>query len=87
MGKFKINKNKPRPSDDKIASHQNFDQLIKNYNQLTDYKKAVRPLYQDKKFLGFILIILIVFLAIWISENEGNSSESPLKKQNQEKDR
>lgn len=87
MGKFKINKNKPRPSDDKIAGHQNFDQLIKNYNQLTDYKKAVKPLYKDKKFLGLILIILIVFLAIWISENEDNSSEKPLKNQKQEKDR
>jgi hypothetical protein len=87
MGKFKINKNKPRPSDDKIASHQNFDQLIKSYNQLTDYKKAVKPLYKDKKFLGLVLIILIVFLAIWISENEDNSSETSLKNQKLEKNR
>lgn len=87
MGKFKINKNKPRPSDDKIASHQNFDQLIKSYNQLTDYKKVVKPLYKDKKFLGLVLIILVVFLAIWISENEDNSSETSLKNQKLEKNR
>jgi hypothetical protein len=83
--KYKIKKNRPLPSDDKITGHQNFDQLLKDYNQLTNYKKAVKPLYKDKRFLGLILLIAIVLLTVWISEKDANNTSEP--KSQQEKKR
>ncbi|MFN3405972.1 MAG: hypothetical protein ACK40G_17890 [Cytophagaceae bacterium] len=66
--KYKINRNKKLPEDREINSRKDFNKVLSGYQQIYNYKKASRPLYKDKKFLGLIIIIAVVLLAIYLSE-------------------
>jgi hypothetical protein len=70
MSKYKINKNKPLPTDEKIRSHMDFNKLVGDYNKIHNYKNATRPLYKNPKFLGFIALLSTVILVFIISERE-----------------
>lgn len=74
MTKYKINKNKPSPSEESINKHKDFNKLLNNYNNVYSYKKATTPLYKNKKFLIFVISVAVVFLAIVLEGNEENNN-------------
>jgi hypothetical protein len=82
MKKYKINKNKPLPTDEKIRSHMDFNKLVGDYNKIHTYKNATNPLYKNPKFLGFIALLstVILMLVIIDKENEGIQGNMKLKK-------
>jgi hypothetical protein len=70
MSKYKINKNKPLPTDEKIKSHMDFNKLVGDYNKIHNFKNATKPLYKNPKFLGFITLLSTVILLFIIIERE-----------------
>src|SRR4051794_28115558 len=79
MSKYKINKNKPLPSDDKIKSHMDFNKLVGDYNKIHNYKNATKPLYKNPKFLSFIALLSTVILVFIISERENEEQAAQVK--------
>lgn len=75
MAKFNINKNKPDLPEDLIRRHKDFSKVMNKHQKLTNYKDATKPLYKNKGFMTFIIVLSVVLLAFIITENEsGNSS-------------
>jgi hypothetical protein len=75
MSNYKINKNKSLPDDEKIRKHMDFNKILGEYNKVHSYKHATRPFYKNKKFLGFIILLATVILALIIIEKENEKAE------------
>jgi hypothetical protein len=65
--KYKFRKEKNMPAQDEINRYKNFSDLINTYNDFHNYRKATRPLYKNKKFMGVIILVIIVLMAIFLS--------------------
>jgi hypothetical protein len=70
MSNYKINKNKSLPDDEKIRKHMDFNKVLGEYQKVHSYRHATRPFYKNKKFLGFIILLATVMLALIIIEKE-----------------
>jgi hypothetical protein len=70
MSNYKINKNKSLPDDEKIRKHMDFNKVLGEYQKVHSYRHATRPFYKNKKFLGFIILLATVILALIIIEKE-----------------
>ncbi len=71
--KFRIDE--PAPTDEQIKRHQNFDQVLADYRNMTTplYR---RPLYRNPRaFLGLMLILVIAFLVFQAVEEEEEANE------------
>lgn len=86
MKKYMYSKGNNQPSEDRINQYKDFNKLLESYQGLYSYEKATRPLYRDKKLLGLIILIGIVLLALFLSENDekknretGNSRKTEIK--------
>ncbi|HXA02099.1 MAG TPA: hypothetical protein VNW99_08930 [Cytophagaceae bacterium] len=75
MNNYKINKNKSLPDDEKIRKHMDFNKVLGEYNKVHSYSHATRPFYKNKKFMGFIILLATVILAIIIIERENEKVE------------
>lgn len=67
---YKIQVDAPLPSDEQIAKHKDFNQVMQEYQKFTQplYK---RPLYKNPKvFLGVALIVVIAFLVFEAVDEE-----------------
>lgn len=79
MTKFKINRNKPDPDDAQISRHKDFGKLLQNHQKVSRYKDATRPLYKNRGFMSFIVVLGVVLLTYIISEREQpQSQEQPV---------
>lgn len=76
MTQFKINKNKPLPSEDLINKHKDFEKLISKHQKITDYKTATKPLYKNPRFMGFVIVLGIVLLTIIITQKESEEKNT-----------
>ena len=70
MSNYKINKNKVLPDDEKIRKHMDFNKVLGEYQKVHSYRHATRPFYKNKKFLGFIILLATMILALIIIERE-----------------
>jgi hypothetical protein len=70
MSNYKINKNKAFPDDDKIKRHMDFNKVLGEYQKVHSYRHATKPFYKNKKFLGLIILLATVILALVIVERE-----------------
>lgn len=77
---YKIVRNKPPLSATEIDRHKNFNKTLENYRKLHNYKQATRPLYKDKKLLGLVMLLAIVFLAVWISDQKEEKAPEHVQK-------
>jgi hypothetical protein len=78
MKNYTINKNKSLPDDEKIRKHMDFNKILGEYDKVHSYSHATKPFYKNKKFLGFIILLATIILAIVILEKE--NEENDLKK-------
>jgi len=70
MTNYKINKNKAPLSTEQVLKHKDFTQVMQNYKELHNYKKATKPLYKNIKFLGFMVLLFTVTLVLVFVELE-----------------
>jgi len=70
MTNYKINKNKAPLSAEQVLKHKDFNQVMQNYKELHNYKKATNPLYKNKKFLGFMILLVTMIVVIVLVERE-----------------
>jgi phage pi2 protein 07 len=68
--KYKINRNKPLPTDEQINRHKNFSKLMSEHQKILKYKDATKPLYKNPKFFGLIMLLGIVMLVIFLPEGK-----------------
>jgi hypothetical protein len=62
-----------QPSDAEIARYRDPKRLIYNYTKAV--QRPERPLYRDPK--AFLVLLLIVLFAIYISERSGDRDHRP----------
>ncbi len=70
MSNYKINKNKALPDDVKITRHMDFNKVLGEYQKVHSYKHATTPIYKNKKFLGLIIVVATVILALILIERD-----------------
>ena len=75
MSKYKINRNKPTPSDEQIRKHQDFGRLYRDYEKIYDGKAPLRFMRGDKKLLSIVLVILIVILTMFLVDRDHKTAE------------
>ncbi|MFL5730249.1 MAG: hypothetical protein ACJ75J_12255 [Cytophagaceae bacterium] len=85
MSKYKINKDKVMPDDEKIRKHMDFNKVLGEYQKVHSYRDATKPFYKNKKFLGFIILLATVLLAIVIIDRENEKLELEKSKRTHQK--
>ena len=80
MAKYKFQKKSNEPSDEFIRSKMDFNKILRQQQNLNNYKKATKPLYKNKFFLGFIILIGVICLVLIFDEEPPQESRvKPLK--------
>ncbi|MBC7485594.1 MAG: hypothetical protein H7282_02435 [Cytophagaceae bacterium] len=80
MAKYKFQKKSNEPSDEFIRSKMDFNKILQQQQNLNNYKKATKPLYKNKFFLGFIILIGVICLVLIFDEESPQESQvKPLK--------
>lgn len=79
MANYKINRNKPAPSDASINRHKNFGKLVNDHQKLLKYKDATRPLYKNPRFFGLITVLGVVMLVFFLNEDPKQKSQNEVK--------
>jgi hypothetical protein len=79
MTNYKINKNKAPLSTEQVLKHKDFNQVMQNYKELHNYKKATKPLYKNIKFMGFMVLLFTVTLVLVFVELEESEEKQSVK--------
>ncbi len=77
MAKYKFQKKSSDPSDEFIRSKMDFNKILQQQHHLINCKKATKPLYKNKFFLGFIILIGVISLLLIFDEE--SPEEWPVK--------
>ncbi|MDB5256530.1 MAG: hypothetical protein JWM14_1225 [Chitinophagaceae bacterium] len=77
MPKYKFQKKSNDPSDEFIRSKMDFNKILQQQQDLNNYKKATKPLYKNKFFLGFMILLGVICLLLIFDEND--PEEAPVK--------
>jgi hypothetical protein len=76
---YKINIDRPLPSDEQISRHKDFGRILADYHNLTQPIYRV-PLYKNPKaFLGLVFIATVALLVFWAVEQEDKDLEKAKK--------
>ena len=68
MAKYKFQKKSNEPSDEFIRSKMDFNKILQQQQHLNNYKKATKPLYKNKFFLGFMVLVGVICLLLIFDE-------------------
>jgi len=68
MAKYQFKKEAKEPSDEFIRSKMDFNKILKNQQDLNNYKQATKPLYKNKFFLGFMILLGVICLLLIFDE-------------------
>lgn len=68
MAKYKFKKESKEPSDEFIRSKMDFNKILKNQQTIHHYKQATKPLYKNRFFLVFIILVGVICLVIVFDE-------------------
>lgn len=68
MPKYTFKKKSDEPSDELIRSKMDFNKILQQHQTLNDYKKATKPLYKNKFFLGFMILLGVICLLLIFDE-------------------
>ena len=82
--KYKININKPVPSDQEINQFKNFNRVMQQYNRRTGHRK-MQPnfLQRMNRYLPVLILAIIVLIMVFIfrmvneEKNNGQTAPSP----------
>lgn len=77
MAKYKFQKKSNEPSDEFIRSKMDFNKILQQQQNLNTYKKATKPLYKNKFFLGFMVLLGVICLLLIF--DEADPEEAPVK--------
>ena len=78
MTKYKININKPNPSDEKINESKNFNKFLHTYSELHQPHKLVRTVHKNKKLIRLLILIIIVLFTFLFSQNYFGTEEESI---------
>lgn len=81
MNKYKININKPIPSDEVINQKKNFNELISTFEEVHNPQKFGKDRHKKLKKIQIIVLVVAVLLALYVAnttgkENKDNSSST-----------
>lgn len=68
MPKYTFKKKSNEPSDEFIRSKMDFNKILQQQQNLNNYKKATKPLYKNKYFLGFMIVLGVIVLVLIFDE-------------------
>jgi hypothetical protein len=68
MAKYKFQKKSNEPSDEFIRSKMDFNKILQQQQDLNNYRKATKPLYKNKFFLGFVILLAVICLVLIFDE-------------------
>jgi hypothetical protein len=68
MAKYQFKKKSDEPSDENIRSKMDFNKILKQQQDLNNYKLATKPLYKKPLFLGFMILSGIICLMLIFDE-------------------
>ncbi len=69
MSKYKININKPNPSDKQINESKDFNKFLQTYSELHQPHKIVRTIHKNKKLIRLLILIIILLFTFLFSQN------------------
>lgn len=79
MGKYKINIDPQLPSEEETKSFQNFDNILKEYEEVHKPFSFFRNVFKNFKLVKILILIHIVLLALYFShrhkKTEAENSE------------
>ncbi|MDF2456704.1 MAG: hypothetical protein K0R51_2697 [Cytophagaceae bacterium] len=70
MAKYKFKKESKEPSDEFIRSKMDFNKILKNQQVISNYKQATKPLYKNRFFMGFMILLGVICLVIIFEERD-----------------
>ncbi len=74
MAKYQFKKESKEPSDELIRSKMDFNKILKNQQAISNYKQATKPLYKNRFFLGFMILLGVICLVIIFDETTPEES-------------
>lgn len=80
--KYKININKPVPTDQEINQFKNFNRVMQQYNRRTGHRK-MQPnfLQRINRYIPVLILAIIVLIMVFIfrvvNENNSNGQTAP----------
>ena len=74
MAKYKFQKKSNEPSDEFIRSKMDFNKILQQQQDINNYKKATKPLYKKKLFLGFMVLLGVICLVLIFDEQSPEES-------------
>lgn len=81
--RYKINVNKPVPTDQEINKYKNFNRVLQQYRRTGHRKMQPNFLQRLNKYIPLLILAIIVLIFIWIfkvvntTKNSGQTSPSP----------
>ena len=81
MTKYKINVNKPAPSDEVINESKDFGKFLDSYSDIHKPQKVIRNIHKDKNLIRLAILLIIVLFALLFSNNYfGTEDETNINK-------
>ncbi len=78
MNKYKVNINKPIPSDEVINQKKNFNELLGNFEEMHNPQKFGTDRHKKIKKIQIIVIVVAVLLALYVTNaNTDSKKETP----------
>ena len=69
MSKYKININKPEPSDEVINESKDFGKFLDTYSELHQPHKVIKTIHRNKRLIRLAILFIVVLLALLFSNN------------------
>ena len=69
MSKYKININKPEPSDEVINESKDFGKFLDTYSELHQPHKVIKTIHRNKRLIRIAILFIVVLLALLFSNN------------------
>lgn len=81
--KYKININKPVPSDQEINKHKNFNRVLQQYRRTGHRKMQPNFLQRMNRYIPLLILAIVFLILMWIfkvvnaDKNTGQTAPSP----------
>ncbi|MCU0431183.1 MAG: hypothetical protein MUF42_14560 [Cytophagaceae bacterium] len=75
---YRIQKNPQELSPEQIDKHKNFNQLLRQYEQVHRYETLTRPIYRKAGIVSLLILAGVVILLLWLDKPEATL---PIQKQ------
>ena len=80
MNKYKININKPIPSDEVINQKKNFNELLGNFKEVHNPQKFGVDRHRKIKKIQIIVVVVAILLALYVANTNHEKSDKSSEK-------